>query len=1332
MKKLILTIFICFAAYNTAHAQPVVISEYLIGGNAFQWTELLIVEDNVSLVGYKIRDNSQDESWMGGVIFKDHPLWRNLRRGTVIVINHRTFVVDENKDDGYIEIGAQSGLHFTRYMESGDLDEWTIRALNVNRTSDMIQILDPDGNHVHVLAHASLVDKQALFASLPNPKIGVQDASPGQGYSLRVVPGANKSQYGGGLSNTLAALDNTHISKGTANNSKLSTDVNQLYWRGLRQPDWTNPAMTGTQIVGANKDQIRLEWTPASSISDPIEGYMILRYVDNSNHDPTIEDGKIYNIGQSWGPYTLIGYVPDLTNTEFIDKFDAIPGVTFECGKTYGYRIYAYRYNRSEIDADKIDIQMTNGRGRSYNENQFAQSIGVIKDIPPQPVITSKGDITTFCGNEELELTSSIKDLTKYTFEWINTADASFKSAEHTVNVNKSGTYYLEITDKNSGCKSGSNSITITVLDAPEVHITDPLTFKTFTKDTIIQLCIGQTQRLRGLVTPTQSDGFYWMKDDSEFSKNNEIDVNQDGVYQFIAVKGGLCRDSSYRVEIRIINPDFTLSDASLSFNADTDPEKDLTITNNSNKDIIFNANDVIIAGDGFSIISPMPETIKNIYTIPANSSIVFKIRFAPVGFGTRDGQLTFRGPCNVTRVASLTGFRPNEGESVLDPAPRDINFGIVPLNCDQFMDSTITLFSTGPDKFMIFKPVMMFGYFDVTSPRFNNPNEKTVLNENNQMALTVRVLANTPGIYVDTALIAYHVITEPNKVDTLKIHLSIEIIDPKLEFSPLEFDFSDLPTCVTEIDTFITVSNNTTYPFNLNRQGPDNRFIIDENLPFEIGANSEVNVKIKVRFTTTDTYIVNIPYLPCTMLSPQITIIPPQNELEITVADEIDFGIIKNCEESGTVTLDFDINASNTGANIGNIIHSGTHFSTNLTQNSILNQNSNQFTVTLTQTQPGIYIDSLVFVVEPCDERIVILLKAERTDPQAPQIDGLQIAFGSDALGVAEQFNQTWTNPDPTEDLVITSITVPAPFELISHAPADFPLTIAPQDNIIIVYEFKRLIGGDYSYYVTANVSLPCNLTYSFPISGEAIDDRMVPIVSEIRPTNIVAELGQVFDIPIFMTIQDGYAINGSGAESVSLYLSYEPTMLYPESVVVGANFATSITQATISENQAGKLVVNANLSNLENLTSGNWFNIRAQALLGNKIVGPLVIDSVVFTSIITIDVEEFEGQLQIIGNCDLDSRLLDLSGNVGMVLTGANPLSGTTELVFSTVTEDLTAINMYNSYGELVETLAEGSYKPGNYTITIDAANYSSGAYLIRMISGMAVRTEKLIILK
>ncbi len=1315
----------------TAYSQPVVISEYLVGGNQNQWTELLVVQDNVSLVGYKLRDNSQDESWQGGVIFRDHALWRNLRRGTIIIVNHRGFPTDEKREDGFVDIGAQSGMYFEQFMEQGTTRTWVEAGLNLNYTSDMVQILDPQGNHVHVLAHASLADKQVLFASLPNPKIGVQDAAPAQGYSLRVVPGSNLSQYDGGLNYSLATMDRNNISRGTPNNSNTVKGANQLYWRSLRQPDWTNPAITSIQIVGSNKDQIKLTWNPASTISDTIEGYMILRYIENNNYEPVIEDGKIYNIGHTWGPYMLIAYVKDLTNNEFIDKFDAIPGVSFQCGKKYGYRIYAYRYSASDENAATIDIVVTNARGRQYNETQFAQSIGIIKEVPPTPVISSMGDKFTFCTNDEAILTSSIKDLQKYIYEWYNSADPSFSGNEHTVTVKKSGQYYLRLVDKNSGCETISNNITISALEAPEVMVSDPLTFRTFMRDTIIQMCIGETQRLRGIVNPPQSSEFYWIKDGIEITTNNEINVNEAGVYRFIALKNGLCPDTSVKIDIRIVNPDFLLSENALNFNADTDPEKEITLTNNTTQAIIFNAGDVIISGDGFSIISPMPEAGTNTYTIPASGSLTFRIRFSPVGFGTREGQITFRAPCNITRLATLTGVRPNTGVSVLDAAPSFINFGVVPINCDQMKDSTINLISSGNDKFMVFKPTMRTNYFDVSSPRFNNPNERTIINENSQMSLTVRVLPNSPGVYYDTAYVTYHILVQTDKIDTIKIPLSVELIDPKLTFSPLHFDFSALPTCVAEIDTFIIVKNTSGYAFNITRQASEPKFSMI-GLPYTLNHNDEVQIPLRIRFTDKDPYYVNIPYLPCTMLSPQIAIIPPQIDFTVDVPDSVNFGIIKNCENPGTVPESIEINTSHDVSRIGNIIYSGANFTTTIANGITLKESLNEFSVTFIRTQPGKYIDSVVFIIEPCKSTHKIILTAERINPLEPLINGLQINFGTNTLGVAGRFSQNWTNPNEDEDMVIDLISVPAPFELVSHTIVDFPIVVPPLGNITFEYEFKRNVVGNYSDYVTAKLTHPCKLDYTFAVTGESIDNRLIPLRSELRPANIVANLGETFTIPIHVAVAEGYSLNGSGATFFELYLSYEPSMLFPEGLIVNLPYRSNITQATMIEIQPGLIKIDAIIGNDSNLTGGNWLTINAKALLGKKLIAPIRIDSMNFVSVIAIEVEDFEGQLQIVGNCDLDNRLLDLSGNVGMVLKGENPIRESVELVFSTVTEDLTSIQIYNSFGQLVKTVAARSFKPGYHTINLNASEYTTGSYFIRMISGTAVRTEKFIILK
>ena len=94
VKRIFLIVLFCVVGMiftNSLHAQYVVISEYqnISSIPEGEYTELLIVVDKVDLVGYTLRDNSGSGDWQGGVRFRDIPLWKNLRMGTVIVIGHR-------------------------------------------------------------------------------------------------------------------------------------------------------------------------------------------------------------------------------------------------------------------------------------------------------------------------------------------------------------------------------------------------------------------------------------------------------------------------------------------------------------------------------------------------------------------------------------------------------------------------------------------------------------------------------------------------------------------------------------------------------------------------------------------------------------------------------------------------------------------------------------------------------------------------------------------------------------------------------------------------------------------------------------------------------------------------------------------------------------------------------------------------------------------------------------------------------------------------------------------------------------------------------------------
>jgi len=77
-------------------------------------------------------------------------------------------------------------------------------------------------------------------------------------------------------------------------------------------------------------------------------------------------------------------------------------------------------------------------------------------------------------------------------------------------------------------------------------------------------------------------------------------------------------------------------------------------------------------------------------------------------------------------------------------------------------------------------------------------------------------------------------------------------------------------------------------------------------------------------------------------------------------------------------------------------------------------------------------------------------------------------------------------------------------------------------------------------------------------------------------------------------------------------------------------------------------------------------------------------------------------------------------------------NPFNPSTTIRFSLPKETQLKINIYNMLGELVETLAEGSYEAGYHKITFNANNLPSGTYVYRLESSEFVQVKKLVLLK
>jgi gliding motility-associated-like protein len=386
-------------------AQSAVVSSYFRTSlPADQWTEILVLQDNLDMQGWTLRDNNQTQTgWMPAITFSNPALWNHVRTGTVIVVWHRkldgtgaTHSQDINPDDGYLELWANDPIYFS----GGDFT--TNTTLNIAAPGDIIELRDAGGNHVHALGHIAVPGTD--WNALPSPKLNHITTAAGLGLNnaLFVVPGTDATYYGtlapqNGTSYTnVAVAPNT--TRGLPNWNAAWPTQNAAFWRLTREPLWPVPNLTA--VSQTSNTQVLLSWTAAPDPfpSDNTLGYIILRSSTGAFGTPA--DGHTYNIGDAIGGAAVIAMVPNSQPPTYTDN------ITIPCGTSMYYRVYPYRYTTDLLNGNDYPAapQPLGTRGRAYNTT--APNFGVTQvDILTWPLFTSVVPTDATCAGNDGTIT---------------------------------------------------------------------------------------------------------------------------------------------------------------------------------------------------------------------------------------------------------------------------------------------------------------------------------------------------------------------------------------------------------------------------------------------------------------------------------------------------------------------------------------------------------------------------------------------------------------------------------------------------------------------------------------------------------------------------------------------------------------------------------------------------------------------------------------------------------------------------------------------------------------------------------------------------------------
>ena len=173
-----------------------------------------------------------------------------------------------------------------------------------------------------------------------------------------------------------------------------------------------------------------------------------------------------------------------------------------------------------------------------------------------------------------------------------------------------------------------------------------------------------------------------------------------------------------------------------------------------------------------------------------------------------------------------------------------------------------------------------------------------------------------------------------------------------------------------------------------------------------------------------------------------------------------------------------------------------------------------------------------------------------------------------------------------------------------------------------------------------------------------------------------------------------------------------------------------------TIADN-ALRLSANGYIGGVQmTLSHANGFELN---LTENAMVSEYKTSGTTTTLVVVVPEEEliftanqsFEVVDMIVANSEVEIDV-DTVSEFGLTAAYPNPFNPSTTVTLAVPTADFVSVKVYNLVGQVVGVLAEGMMDANTYTFTWNAADMSSGVYLIRAESGSNVDIQKVLLVK
>jgi hypothetical protein len=1288
-------------------SQDIVISEYFNSDdNAKEWTELLVIKDNTILVNYTLKDsklnNGVPDVWAGGIQFNESQLWRHLRAGTIIVIHHRgSTAIDVDNSDGYIEVGAENTTYFTKISYNGT---WENDALNVEDLADVFQLINESGNHIHSLSH--LENPSGVYLDVPAPKL-CYPGNCSKEASLSVAPGKNIADYGGGQKLSLSSMSNnsSFITKGTPNKRTGNTDDNLNFWKQLRQPIWNNTTLT----TNIKADLIELFWNVCedSNPTDFYQGYLVVRInlLDSATAQHP-KNGTTYSIGDKIGSALVIRSNTNSNTNSTSDEF------VFDCNDAYLYRVYAFRYIQDNLLGNSISPSY--GRGRTYNTDSYASLI-IRKTKPIKPTLNNLTGSDSFCAGDSILLGVSSSG-GPYEYTWYLNSVEIPGAKKNRYTTGKPGIYKVRITNEKA-CYNESDELVLFELPSP-VSIMK-IAGKTVTKDTTIVICENENIGLK----ISGGERYEWFKDNNILPNNTDFQLaDSEGLYFAVAINNGMdCKDTSVKVYIDQLHISYIFEKDSLFFNLDkytSYEDGNILIKNLSSDTLKFI--DIIIPTGIYALYTPPPaETAK---MIEPYSEKTYRVRFEPDRAGEFIDSITFILPCNnsIKRVY-LFGYK--EAMNV-KAEPANLIFKDK-ITCDT-INEIINFKITNYENFAVElqTPVLPTGF------KISNPNFPQMINKNSFQNISIELTASQPGIYSGTAIVPF--IGNGIK-DKLYFDVRGKVLSAsyRIEQEGKHIDsikFNPLIGCDDSAMTTIQVINDGETDLKIDYNEISSFYLPQLPLTISKGSSVDLDILFVPEYEGQFNDILIIKSEPCGIEIP-LHISGLKNGITYGLSKRnISFNNIINCKDSGKVSQSIDLIITGDSQELPKIVKitgpKQSVFSHNFKEGITLSD-STRYMIDFNPAVEGEYFDTIKIMIQPCDIEKIIHLYGKRINPIFITISDT-LDFGNVEIETTSNSGFVVFNDSPVSITVDKIATLTLPFELVTQ----IPFEIKPDSSYEIKFRYSPMSVKRDALKITINENNPCEYSKEILLIGNGSEPQQLEVELAVHNPNS-ASPGQEIDIPIYLNTLEKRRLAEAVIDSFSISIEYNPTLLYPKSIVIGEALKKAGSDLKFIENPPGIFSVYGNINKTYLIDNGKLFDIKFLALLGNSMITDIKLIKNEFHSKIPLNFSIVNSQFQLVGGCNLEDRLIKYDNDFSLFLK--NSLStGLFEINIITESETYLEGYIYNSLGKQELAIINNILSKGSHQFNIDLNKLPNGIYFLKLGNSFYTKNSMFLLMK